>query len=145
MRAVIWLVLLFTVAVVTATTLGTNDGLVTFYWGGWRLDLSMNLFLVLMLGSCVLLVTLIRAVNSLVGLPRRARQWRVSRRDRTAQAALREGRADLIAFGRPFIANPDLVGRLRAGAPLNALDKDTLYGGGAKGYTEYPALARQAA
>ena len=90
MRAVIWLVLLFTVAVVTATTLGTNDGLVTFYWGGWRLDLSMNLFLVLMLGSCFLLVTLIRAVNSLVGLPQRARQWRVSRRDRTAQAALRE-------------------------------------------------------
>jgi N-ethylmaleimide reductase len=62
-----------------------------------------------------------------------------------AQATLRAGRADLIAFGRPFIANPDLVERLRASAPLNALDKDTLYGGGAKGYTDYPALARLAA
>ena len=62
-----------------------------------------------------------------------------------AQAALREGRADLIAFGRPFIANPDLVERLRRQAPLNALDKDTLYGGDAKGYTDYPALTRQAA
>ena len=62
-----------------------------------------------------------------------------------AQAALREGRADLIAFGRPFIANPDLVERLRDRAPLNALDQDTLYGGDAKGYTDYPALPRQAA
>lgn len=62
-----------------------------------------------------------------------------------AQAALREDRADLIAFGRPFIANPDLVERLRRGAPLNALDTATLYGGDAKGYTDYPALTRQAA
>ncbi|MEN0074953.1 MAG: alkene reductase [Paracraurococcus sp.] len=62
-----------------------------------------------------------------------------------AQATLREGRADLIAFGRPFIANPDLVERLRRGAPLNALDPATLYGGDAKGYTDYPALTRQAA
>jgi N-ethylmaleimide reductase len=49
--------------------------------------------------------------------------------------------ADLVAFGRPFIANPDLVRRLKQDAPLNPLDKDTLYGGGAKGYTDYPALA----
>lgn len=63
-----------------------------------------------------------------------------------AQAALREGRADAIAFGRPFIANPDLVERFRTGAPLAELDKATLYGGDAKGYTDYPALPqRQAA
>jgi len=55
--------------------------------------------------------------------------------------ALTEGRADLVAFGRPFIANPDLVERLRLGAPLAPLDKATLYGGGAHGYTDYPALA----
>ncbi len=58
-----------------------------------------------------------------------------------AQDALHAGRADLIAFGRPFIANPDLVARLRAGAALAELDRDTLYGGGAHGYTDYPALA----
>ena len=62
-----------------------------------------------------------------------------------AQATLHAGRADLIAFGRPFIANPDLVERLRDRAPLNTLDRDTLYGGDAKGYTDYPALRRQAA
>ena len=58
-----------------------------------------------------------------------------------AQEALATGRADLIAFGRPFIPNPDLGRRLREGAPLNALDFKTLYGGGAAGYTDYPALA----
>ncbi len=62
-----------------------------------------------------------------------------------AQETLRAGRADLIAFGRPFIANPDLVERLRTGATLAELDRETLYGGGAKGYTDYPALRRQAA
>ena len=47
-----------------------------------------------------------------------------------------------MAFGRPFISNPDLVERLRRGAPLAEIDKATLYGGGAHGYTDYPALAR---
>jgi N-ethylmaleimide reductase len=48
--------------------------------------------------------------------------------------------ADLIAFGKPFISNPDLVERLKKGAPLNEWDKATFYGGGAKGYTDYPTL-----
>ena len=48
--------------------------------------------------------------------------------------------ADLIAFGKPFISNPDLVERLKRGAPLNEWDKATFYGGGAKGYTDYPVL-----
>ena len=54
--------------------------------------------------------------------------------------AVAAGRADVVAFGRPFISNPDLVHRLRVGAPFAALDRDTLYGGGARGYTDYPAL-----
>lgn len=56
-----------------------------------------------------------------------------------AERALSEG-ADLVAFGRPFIANPDLVARLRAGSPFNAVDTPTMYGGGAAGYTDYPTL-----
>jgi N-ethylmaleimide reductase len=48
--------------------------------------------------------------------------------------------ADLIAFGKPYIANPDLVERLKKGAQLNEPDKATFYGGGAKGYTDYPTL-----
>jgi N-ethylmaleimide reductase len=53
--------------------------------------------------------------------------------------------ADLVAFGRLFIANPDLVERLRRGAPLNAPDPKTFFGGDAAGYTDYPALAADAA
>ncbi len=60
-----------------------------------------------------------------------------------ADAALRDGRADLIAFGRLFIANPDLVERLRRDGPYNPLNDQTLYGGGATGYTDYPALAAE--
>ena len=90
MRNIIWLVLLFAVAVVAATTLGTNDGLVTVYWGGWRTDLSLNLFVILVLGSCFLVVFAAQAVNSLVSLPRRAQEWRALRKERAAQAALRE-------------------------------------------------------
>jgi N-ethylmaleimide reductase len=56
-----------------------------------------------------------------------------------AVANVQEG-ADLVAFGRPFIANPDLVARIQKNAPWNPLDGDTLYGGGAKGYTDYPTL-----
>ena len=58
-----------------------------------------------------------------------------------AEQQLGGGEADLFAFGRMFIANPDLVERLKTGAALNPLDFTTLYGGGAKGYTDYPTLA----
>ena len=62
----------------------------------------------------------------------------------SAIEALGEGRADLVAFGRPFIANPDLVERFRLNAPLNEPDRTTFYGGGAEGYTDYPVLERAA-
>lgn len=56
--------------------------------------------------------------------------------------ARRTGAADLVAFGRPFIANPDLVERLRTGAALNTPDQNTFYGGGEQGYLDYPTLAK---
>ena len=59
----------------------------------------------------------------------------------SAAAGILVGRLDAIAFGRPFIANPDLPKRFRLGAQLNSLDDTTLYGAGAKGYTDYPVLA----
>ncbi|MGL4287176.1 MAG: alkene reductase [Phreatobacter sp.] len=58
--------------------------------------------------------------------------------------AIADGRADAIAFGKAFIANPDLPERLRVGAPLNEVERATLYGGDAKGYTDYPALTEAA-
>jgi len=57
-----------------------------------------------------------------------------------ARRAVASGAADLVAFGKAFIANPDLVRRLREDAPLNVPQRDTFYGGGAAGYTDYPTL-----
>lgn len=62
-----------------------------------------------------------------------------------AREALSAERADLIAFGRPYIANPDLVERLRTGAPLHTPDPATMYGGDAHGYTDYPSLSEERA
>jgi N-ethylmaleimide reductase len=59
----------------------------------------------------------------------------------SAERELAAGHADLIAFGRPFIANPDLVERLRTDAALNAPEPSTFYTSGAKGYTDYPRLS----
>ena len=61
----------------------------------------------------------------------------------SAQAALDEGSADAIVFGRAFIANPDLVQRLRVGAELNQPDVETYYRPGPAGYTDYPSLAAE--
>ena len=62
-----------------------------------------------------------------------------------AQKAVESGHGDLVAFGRPFIANPDLVERLKRDAPLNEGDTSTYYGGGREGFTDYPVLEEVAA
>lgn len=61
----------------------------------------------------------------------------------SAQGVISEGLADLVAFGKPFIANPDLPERFRRNAPLNTPDFSTFYGGGERGYTDYPALTSE--
>jgi N-ethylmaleimide reductase len=58
-----------------------------------------------------------------------------------AEQAIAGGKVDAVAFGTPFLANPDLPARFKAGAPLNAPDAATFYTPGYKGYTDYPALA----
>jgi N-ethylmaleimide reductase len=60
----------------------------------------------------------------------------------SAKKALADGRGDIIAFGRPFIANPDLPLRLRIGAELNEADRATFFGGDAAGYIDYPSLSQ---
>ncbi len=62
-----------------------------------------------------------------------------------SEADLHEGRADAVAFGVKFIANPDLPTRLQSGAPLNEPHPETFYASGSHGYTDYPALQREAA
>jgi 2,4-dienoyl-CoA reductase-like NADH-dependent reductase (Old Yellow Enzyme family) len=62
----------------------------------------------------------------------------------SAQATLAAGEADAIAWGKPFISNPDLVERFKHGAELTAFDTSTFYAPGAKGYTDYPTLENAA-
>ncbi|MBS9475656.1 alkene reductase [Ancylobacter radicis] len=62
-----------------------------------------------------------------------------------AEDVVANGKADLVAFGKPFISSPDAVERLRLGAAFNELDRDHLYGGGAKGYIDYPTLEQTGA
>jgi 2,4-dienoyl-CoA reductase-like NADH-dependent reductase (Old Yellow Enzyme family) len=59
----------------------------------------------------------------------------------SVEAIIEAGNADLVAFGRHFISNPDLPERLRRGLPLNRYDRLTFYGGDATGYTDYPTYA----
>jgi N-ethylmaleimide reductase len=63
----------------------------------------------------------------------------------TGHAAIARGETDLVAYGVPFLANPDLPRRYREGAPLNAPERATFYGGGAEGYVDYPTLDEVAA
>ena len=58
----------------------------------------------------------------------------------SGHAAIASGHSDAIAYGKPYIANPDLAERIKAGAELNTPNPKTFYGGGAEGYTDYPAL-----
>ncbi|MNR25829.1 N-ethylmaleimide reductase [compost metagenome] len=60
----------------------------------------------------------------------------------SAQRALAENVGEAVSFGRPFIANPDLVQRLRDQVPLSELDQSTIYSPGPHGYTDYPTMAR---
>ena len=59
----------------------------------------------------------------------------------SGESTVARGAADAIVYGRPYIANPDLVERFAKQAPLNAVNYDRLYGGGPDGYSDYPALA----
>ena len=97
MRTVVWLVLLSVVAVVAATLLGGNDGLVTLYWNGWRTDVSLNLAVVMLVAFCAVVMLAWQAVHVLITLPRRAGEWRALRKERVAHASLREALAEYFA------------------------------------------------
>ncbi|MFI4929965.1 MAG: heme biosynthesis HemY N-terminal domain-containing protein [Burkholderiales bacterium] len=97
MRGAIWLVLLFAAATVAALTLGDNNALVSFFYGNHRVDLSLNLFLIGAVVCTLALMLVIKALDSLITLPTRAKEWRALKRERAAQAALREAMAEHFA------------------------------------------------
>lgn len=112
MRGVIWLVLLFTAAVVAALTLGRNDGLVSVFWGQLRVDVSLNLFLLGLVALCTLLVITLQSLGTLLTLPKRAAEWRLAQRERGAQVLLREALVAL--WGGRFARTQKAAQRLLA-------------------------------
>lgn len=115
MRGIVWLTVLFAAAVVAALTLGRNDGLVSLFWGGWRADLSLNLFLLLLLGSCLLVFLALHALRGVLALPAKARAWRAEQRERSAQQLLRE--ALMLLWGGRYGRAQAAVQRLQALRP----------------------------
>ena len=99
MRAALWLLALFGVAVAGALLAGNNQGLVTLFWAPYRLDLSINLVVLLWGLSFALMHLALRALAAFLELPHQARRWRAQQKERTLHAAVLESLA-LLMSGR---------------------------------------------
>ncbi|MBU3740570.1 MAG: heme biosynthesis protein HemY, partial [Rhodoferax sp.] len=96
MRFALWLLALFAVAVAIALFAGDNPGTVTLFWPPHRIDLSVNLVLLLLLAVFVVLHLALRALSVLFALPAEARRWRLQQRERMLQGALLDAMANLL-------------------------------------------------
>ncbi len=97
MRAALWLLVLFGVAVAIALFAGNNQGTVTVFWPPYRIDLSLNLVLLLLVGGFVFLHAALRALSALFDLPRQALRWRNQQKERAVHGLLVDGIAHLLA------------------------------------------------
>jgi HemY protein len=97
MRAALWLLFLFAVAVAGALFAGNNQGTVTLFWPPYRIDLSLNLVVLLLVASFVFVHAVMRALSALFDLPRQALRWRTQQKERSMHGALLEGMSHLLA------------------------------------------------
>ncbi len=97
MRAALWLLALFGVAVAIALFAGNNQGTVTLFWPPYRIDLSLNLVLLLLVAGFVFMHAALRALAALFDLPRQATRWRNQQKERALHALLVDGIAHLLA------------------------------------------------
>lgn len=97
MRAALWLLALFAVAVASALFAGNNQGTVTLFWPPYRLDLSLNLVLLLLTLGGATVYAALRGLAALLALPREAQHWRLQQKERAMHAALLEALAQLMA------------------------------------------------
>ena len=116
MRLALWLLGLFAVAVAAALFAGNNPGSITVFWPPYRVDLSLNLVLVLLLGAFLTLHLAWRALAALFAIPREARQWRLRQRERNMQQALLDALSNLVAgrFVRARKAAESVLVQVRA-------------------------------
>ena len=123
MRVALSILMLFAVAVALALLAGNNQGTITLFWPPYRVDLSLNLVLLLLLGIFVTLHVALRALAALFAMPREARRWRLQHKERALHVALLDSLSHLVA-GR-FI-------RARKSAELVLVQEDALASGGDK-------------
>ena len=97
MRAALWFLALFGVAVAIALFAGNNQGTVTVFWPPYRVDLSLNLVLMLAVGGFVFLYAVLRALSALFDLPRQALRWRNQQKERAVHGLLVDAIAHLLA------------------------------------------------
>lgn len=97
MRATVWLLLLFGIAVAGALFAGNNQGTVTLFWPPYRIDLSLNLVVLLLVGAFFFLHAVMRALAAVLDLPRQALRWRTQQKERAMHAALLEGLSHMLA------------------------------------------------
>lgn len=97
MRATLWLLALFAVAVATALFAGNNQGTITVFWPPWRLDLSLNLVLIALALAFTTLYAALRGFAALAQLPRQAQRWRLQQKERAMHGALLDALAQLMS------------------------------------------------
>jgi HemY protein len=97
MRGALWLLLLFAVAAAAALFAGNNQGSVTLFWPPYRIDLSLNLVLLLLVGAFLVVHTAMAAITALFDMPRQALRWRTQQKERAMHAALLDALSHLIA------------------------------------------------
>jgi HemY protein len=97
MRIALWLLALFGIAAAVALFAGNNQGTITVFWPPWRVDLSLNLVLLLLFGTFALLHLALRGLAALFSLPHQARQWRMQQKERVLHASLLDALAQLLA------------------------------------------------
>jgi HemY protein len=121
MRAALWLLALFGIAAATALFAGNNQGTVTVFWPPWRVDLSLNLVLLLLIAAFIFLHVALRALSALFSLPHQARQWRLQQKERALHAAVLDAITQLLA-GRFTRAGRAAQSALAQEKTLAALD-----------------------
>ena len=133
MRAALWLLGLFGIAVAIALFAGNNQGTVTLFWPPWRVDLSLNLVLLVLVGAFVVLHLALGALAALFDMPRQALRWRTQQKERAMHASMLDAISNLLAgrFIRARKAAETALGQERSlaasgHAPANGAQLRTL-------------------
>ena len=127
MRAALWLLALFGVAVAAALFAGNNQGTVTLYWPPYRIDLSLNMVVLLLVGGFVTVYAALRALAALLALPHQARRWRLQQKERAMHAALLDALTHMLG-GRFIRSRKAAVAALAQEHALAAADEAVPHG-----------------